>query len=342
MSIETRLKFPIDEVPKYGIFHQINKQIHWIRMPLPMSLNHVNLWTVGDKDNLTLIDTGMQLDDTMKLWKALIKKEKLSIKNVIATHMHPDHIGLAGWFVKKYNSNFSMSRTDYLQCRILSADTGNDVPNDAIEFYIQAGMTKDQIHAFTKRFGFFGSIVHPLPRSYNRLKDGDVIDINGVDWLVIDGQGHTMEHLSFFSEELNVFISGDQLLPTISSHVGTFPTEPEANPVEDWIASCHKLLKILPEAVLVLPGHGRPFIGAHKRLKALIDHHETSLEKLHNILKTPKRAVDVFDVLFKREIDDSNIIMATGESLGHLNCLYYRGMVKKSLDQNNQCWYEQS
>ena len=117
MSIETRLKFPIDEVPKYGIFHQINKQIHWIRMPLPMSLNHVNLWTVGDKDNLTLIDTGMQLDDTMKLWKALIKKEKLSIKNVIATHMHPDHIGLAGWFVKKYNSNFSMSRTDYLQFR---------------------------------------------------------------------------------------------------------------------------------------------------------------------------------------------------------------------------------
>ena len=177
MNAEKRLEFPIDEVPKYGDLHQINEQIHWIRMPLPMSLNHVNLWTVGDKDNLTLIDTGMQLDDTMNLWKALIKKEKLSIKNVIATHMHPDHIGLAGWFVKKYNSNFSMSRTDYLQCRILSADTGNDVPNDAIEFYIQAGMTKDQIHAFTKRFGFFGSIVHPLPRSYNRLKDGDVIDI---------------------------------------------------------------------------------------------------------------------------------------------------------------------
>ena len=151
-----------------------------------------------------------------------------------------------------------------------------------------------------------------------------------------------MEHLAFFSEELNVFISGDQLLPTISSHVGIFPTEPEANPVEDWIESCNKLLKILPKNVLVLPGHGRPFIGADKRLKALIEHHETSLDKLHDILKTPKRAVDVFDVLFNREIDDSNLIMATGESLAHLNCLYYRGMIKKSLDQNNQCWYEQS
>jgi glyoxylase-like metal-dependent hydrolase (beta-lactamase superfamily II) len=342
MNAEKRLEFPIDEVPKYGVLHQINEQIHWIRMPLPMSLNHVNLWTVGDKDSLTLIDTGMNLKDTKNLWKNLIKKENLFFKHIIATHMHPDHVGLAGWFVKKYGSNFSMSRTDYLQCRMLSADTGDDVPNDAINFYTQAGMTKDQIHSFTKRFGFFGSIVHPLPRSYNRLKDGDCIEINGKNWLVIDGQGHTMEHLAFFSEELNVFISGDQLLPTISSHVGIFPTEPEANPVEDWIESCNKLLKILPKNVLVLPGHGRPFIGADKRLKALIEHHETSLDKLHDILKTPKRAVDVFDVLFNREIDDSNLIMATGESLAHLNCLYYRGMIKKSLDQNNQCWYEQS
>ena len=76
-----------------------------------------------------------------------------------------------------------------------------------------------------------------------------------------------------------MFISGDQLLPTISSHVGTFPTEPAANPVEDWISSCHKLIEKLPEDVLVLPAHGRPFIGAHKRLHALINHHEQSSGK---------------------------------------------------------------
>ncbi len=155
MNIEKRLEFPIDDVPKYGVLHQINDQIHWVRMPLPMSLNHVNLWTVGYKDSLTLVDTGMQLEDTKNLWKNLIKKENLFFKHIIATHMHPDHVGLAGWFVKKYESNFSMSRTDYLQCRMLSADTGNDVPNDAIKFYTQAGMTKDQIHSFTERFGFF-------------------------------------------------------------------------------------------------------------------------------------------------------------------------------------------
>ena len=213
----------------------------------------------------------MHLDETKNAWINLIESENLSVKDVVVTHMHPDHVGMAGWFVKNYNTTFSMSRTDYLQCRMLSADTGDHVPHEAIDFYTQAGMTKEQIQSFTKRFGFFGSIIHPMPHSYNRLKEDDVININGIDWVAIEGRGHTMEHLCFFSEELNMFISGDQLLPTISSHVGTFPTEPDANPVEDWISSCHKLIKKLPEDVLVLPAHGRPFIGAHKRLNALIN-----------------------------------------------------------------------
>jgi glyoxylase-like metal-dependent hydrolase (beta-lactamase superfamily II) len=283
----------------------------------------------------------MHLDDTKNAWKDLIESEELTINDVIVTHMHPDHIGMAGWFVENYKTSFSMSRTDYLQCRMLAADTGDHVPNEAINFYTQAGMTVEQIESFTKRFGFFGSIIHPLPHSYTRLKDQDSININGIEWLVIDGRGHTLEHLCLFSKELNIFISGDQLLPTISSHVGIFPTEPEANPVEDWISSCHKFIKALPEDVLVLPGHGRPFVGAHKRLHALIDHHETSLDKLHAALAKPKRSVDVFDVLFKREIDDSNLIMATGEALGHLNCLIKRNRAKKYL-VDGICWYEQA
>ena len=340
MSTEHRLEFPIKTVPKSGTSHIINEHVRWVRMPLPMSLNHINLWALGQNKNLTLVDTGMHLDDTKNAWQDLINSEDLTINDVIVTHMHPDHIGMAGWFVENYKTSFSMSRTDYLQCRMLAADTGDYVPHDAIEFYTQAGMTLGQIESFTKRFGFFGSIIYPLPHSYSRLKDQDSVIINEIEWLVIDGSGHTLEHLCLFSKELNIFISGDQLLPTISSHVGIFPTEPEANPVEDWIYSCHKLIEALPEDVLVLPAHGRPFIGAHKRLRTLIEHHETSLDKLHAAIAKPKRSVDVFDILFKRKIDDSNLIMATGESLGHLNCLIKRNRAKKYL-VDGVCWYEQ-
>ena len=171
MNSETRLIFPLDVVPKSGTMYEINKHVRWIRMPLPMSLNHINLWGLGTQDNLTLVDTGMHLDETKNAWINLIESENLSVKDVVVTHMHPDHVGMAGWFVKNYNTTFSMSRTDYLQCRMLSADTGDHVPHEAIDFYTQAGMTKEQIQSFTKRFGFFGSIIHPLPHSYNRLKD---------------------------------------------------------------------------------------------------------------------------------------------------------------------------
>jgi len=340
MNSDTRLEFPLDVVPKAGTSYVINEHVRWVRMPLPMSLNHINLWMLGSGDQATLVDTGMHLDDTIKAWKDLIAQEQLTVTDVIVTHMHPDHIGMAGWFAKEHNASFSMSRTDYLMCRLLAADTGNHVPNEAVVFYTEAGMTAEQISSFLKRFGFFGSIIHPLPNAYKRLKDQDIIKINGVEWLVLSGSGHTMEHLCLFSKELNMFISGDQLLPTITSHVGVFPTEPDANPVEDWIASCHKFIAELPEDVMVLPAHGRPFLGAHKRLKALIHHHESSLDKLYDAVKSPKRVVDIFSVLFRREIDDSNIIMAAGEAIAHLNCLMNRGKIKKYI-KDGQAWYEQ-
>ncbi len=340
MNADTRLDFPIDEVPKNGTLFSIQKDIHWVRMPLPMDLNHINLWIIGSKEECTLVDSGMFLEDVKNAWSDLIDKEKLSFKRVIVTHMHPDHIGLAGWFTSNFNIPLYMSRTDYLQCRVLAADTGNNVPHEAIDFYTQAGLSESQIKAYVERFGFFGSMIHRLPNSFNRLKDGDRIILNNESWEIIDGKGHTMEHLCLLSKDKNIFIAGDQLLPKITSHVGVFPTEPEANPLEDWLNSCKKLLDKLPEDVLVLPAHGRPFVGAHKRLNTIINHHETSLDKLLDFLSEPKRSVDVFSVLFKRKIDDGNFLMATGESIAHLNCLFNRGLIDKRL-KNKEIFYEQ-
>jgi glyoxylase-like metal-dependent hydrolase (beta-lactamase superfamily II) len=339
MNPDTRLEFPIDTVPKNGTMYSINDQIHWVRMPLPMSLNHINLWLIGSKDQATLVDTGMFLDDVKTAWKDLISKEKIDIKKLIVTHMHPDHIGLAGWFVKKFNVPLCMSRTDYLQCRLLAADTGEYVPYEAINFYTQAGLSEKQIKNYIERFGFFGSIIHKLPDAYNRIKHGDMISIAGDEWECIEGRGHTMEHICLFSKAKNLLISGDQLLPKITSHVGVFPTEPNANPLDDWLESCKRLINLVPEDVLVLPAHGRPFLGAHKRLKTIINHHEESLNKLEEFLTTPKRSVDVFPVLFKREIDDSNFLMATGESIAHLNCLIERGLISRNISEGT-AFYE--
>jgi len=136
-----------------------------------------------------------------------------------------------------------------------------------------------------------------------------------------------------------VLISGDQILPTISSNVSVFPTEPAANPLAEWFESLHKLKSLLPGDVLVLPAHGKPFRGAGIRLDELILEHETGLEKLRKLCQEPKRAVDVFTALFKSRITDSNLIMATGEALAHLHYLCCQGELAVNTDENGTNWY---
>src|SRR6202034_2795800 len=97
-------------------------------------------------------------------------------------------------------------------------------------------------------------------------------------------------------------ISGDQVLPKISSNVSVFPTEPEADPLTEWLDSLAAIRVRVPDDVLVLPSHNEPFRGLHARLDQPMAGHERSLQRLGQELVTPKRAVDVFGLLFRRRV----------------------------------------
>ena len=191
-------------------------------------------------------------------------------------------------------------------------------------------------------FGFFGKYVSPLPESYHRLRADDELSIGGYQWKVIIGRGHSPEHACLYCEEQNLLISGDQLLPTISSNVSVYPTEPLANPLHEWITSLGDLKNAVPQDVLVLPAHGKPFRGAHERLDSLIAEHEDGLQALEAWCEEPKRATDVFPTLFNREINDANLIMATGEAVAHLNYLLEQGRVSVEADNNGVNWYQKT
>ncbi|MEL6957009.1 MAG: MBL fold metallo-hydrolase, partial [Pseudomonadota bacterium] len=121
------------------------------------------------------------------------------------------------------------------------------------------------------------------------------------------------------------------------------PTEPSANPLADWMASCARLRDALPEEVLVLPAHNEPFVGAHKRLTHLIDGHETALTRLHGRLsEAPRRIIDTFPALFGRKIGQEDLGMATGEALAHLNLLIDRGQASAEVDEDGVVWYHAS
>lgn len=338
------LDYPLEDVPGVGDTMEILPGLHWVRMPLPFSLQWINLWLIDDGEpGWTIVDTGIPSDETQEAWRQIFEK-KLGgrpVWRIIVTHMHPDHVGNAGWLCRKFpGASLWMTQLEYLTCRTLVADTGRKAPQAGIDFYNAAGWTAAQVDNYRDRFGGFGRGVSQMPDAYRRLRDGETIRMGGHDWQAVIGRGHSPEHCCLYSETLNVMISGDQLLPRISSNVSVHPTEPLANPLADWIASCKKLRGMVPEDVFVLPAHNEPFRGAHKRLDHLVKGHEVALKRLKQRLEAaPRRVVDVFPAVFGRAIGDDVLSMATGEALAHLRCLIERGEAAVERDGDGVDWY---
>jgi glyoxylase-like metal-dependent hydrolase (beta-lactamase superfamily II) len=324
----TKYDYPFAAPPEPGQSLEVAPGVRWVRMPLPFSLKWINLWALEDGDGWTIIDTGMPTGETKTHWRTLLEGDLggKPVKRVIVTHMHPDHIGLAGWFHRKFQCPLWMTRLEYVSCRMLVADTGREAPEAGVEFYRGAGWSQEEIDRYVERFGGFGRAISQLPDAFHRVEDGQVIRIGDHDWTVVTGSGHSPHHACLWAPSLNLFISGDQVLPRISSNVSVFPTEPAADPLSDWLASCRKL-KVIPNGALVLPSHNEPFYGLHKRLDALIDGHELALSRILQRLDTPKTVLDLFPAVFARAISPDNLGMATGETVAHLNCLIQRGEV---------------
>lgn len=341
---KARIDYIFDGAPETGEARDIAPGIKWLRLPLPFLLNHINVWLLKDGDGWALVDTGIFSNTTREVWDYVLEHHLRGqpITRVLVTHLHPDHVGCAGWLADRFGADLWMSREEYLLCRVLVADTGKPAPPEGLRFYSSAGFPPESMDQYAEHFGAFGRIVSPLPEAYRRLHHGMNIRIGAHDWEVIIGRGHSPEHACLHCRELNLLISGDQILPTISSNVSVYPTEPAANPLAHWFESLEQLRRLLPADVRVLPAHGEPFTGAHIRLDQLTEEHEQGLEKLKKLCVEPRRALDVFPALFKSRITDKNLIMATGEAISHLNYLLEEGEMNCRLDGNGVRWYQRN
>jgi glyoxylase-like metal-dependent hydrolase (beta-lactamase superfamily II) len=343
--VKTALSYPIGAVPERGRTIEVAPGVHWIRMPLPYALDHINLWALDDGDGWAIVDTGARTEEATAVWRDLFAHapDQRSLTRVFVTHMHPDHVGMAGWLTRKFGVRMWMTRMEYLMCRVMVSDTGREAPDDAIAFYRRAGWGESAIESYRARFGNFGTHIHALPDSHGRLQDGDELRIGAHAWRVIVGSGHSPEHACLYCPELKLLISGDQVLPRISSNVSVYPIEPDADPMAEWLASLDKLQRLVPDDVLVLPSHNECFQGLHARIDALRRGQELALTRLRRSLQDGrKRAVDVFPALFARAIgvpDVPLLGMATGESLACLRYLERRGEAVCEVDDAGVGWY---
>lgn len=337
------LQYPIDPAPGMGEAVTVAPGIRWLRMPLPFSLDHINLWAIADGEGWAIVDTGLSVPASVQIWNGFLREalQGRPVTRVLVTHMHPDHIGLAGWLTRKFNCRLWITRSEYMSCRVLVGDTGREAPLDGTRFYHRAGWSEAELENYRARFGAFGKTIYRLPDSYRRLVDGEVLSIGAHQWRVVVGSGHSPEHACLYCPQLKLFISGDQVLPRISSNVSVHAIEPDADPLADWLASLQKLREHIPDEVLVLPAHNEAFRGLHARIDHLAASQERALTRLREALTHPQRAVDVFGALFARPIDDSSLLgMATGESLANLNYLLQRGEIGVTQDAEGVAWYQ--
>ena len=321
---------PWDDAPADGGAAEIAPGVLWLRLPLPLRLNHVNAFAFRDADGWTVIDTGFDTPPTRAAWDALLAGPMAGapVTRLILTHHHPDHIGLAGWFAAR-GAELWTSRASWLMGRMLCLDAHDRPPPEQLAFWRRAGMPADRLAARERERPWnMADVVHPLPLGYRRLAEGQVIRFGDRDWRVALGEGHAPEMVTLWSQDDDLVIGGDQLLPGISPNLGVHATEPDANPVQAWLDSCARLAGLAEPRHLVLPGHKLPFRGLPARLAAMAENHEAALSRLAaELARGPRTAVDCFDLLFRRRIGDGEYGLALVEAVAHVNCLSQRGLV---------------
>ena len=323
-----RPDYPYD-APAVGEAFEIAKNIFWARMSLPMQLDHINIYWLVDDDGVTIVDTCLNLPYAREMWQNMIATyiAPKPIKRVLLTHFHPDHSGLAGWFMEEFGAELWTSRTTYLLLRMLLLDVQERPLELHRRHWARVGYDQDWLEArMNKRPFNMIDTVHMLPLGFRSVFNGETLRLGGREWTVKMGNGHAPEHITLWSDD--IALVGDQVLPAITPVISVFPTEPNADPLAEFTESCLRLGKDARDDQLFLCGHNRPFYGGKSRLQALATHHFEALDRLREALKTPKTMIDTYPLLFKRKINAENEGFAISEAVAHFNHLKLRGEVE--------------
>ncbi|MBR7780564.1 MBL fold metallo-hydrolase [Undibacterium luofuense] len=342
--LEQQLHYPFgDTLPARGRTLEVAPGVLWLRMELPFALNHINLWLIDDEletpngrqRGWTVVDCGIASDTTRDAWEILFAsaQELLGgrpVLRVLVTHCHPDHVGLADWLCQLWNAPLWMTAGEYAFARMMSAGLPGADGSAMFPHFRRHGLTSPEMESrIQERKTYYSRLVPTVPVAYHRLQEGIPLQTGNFRWQIITGFGHSPEHASLYCAERNVLISGDMLLPRISTNVSVFAIEPEANPVAQYLDSLRKY-ESLPDDVLILPSHGKPFRGLHTRIQQLRDHHAERLEEVRQACREPQSACDIVPVMFRRPLDAHQLTFAIGEALAHLHYLWFAGELERS------------
>lgn len=339
MNQQQALQFPQATAPAPGTTLELAPGLRWLRLPLPFALDHINLWLLQDGAGWTIVDCGIATDASREQWDQIFSSwpgdakpdassREFRAARVLVTHYHPDHAGLAHWLCQRFGATLWMSQAEYLTVHAIRAGIAGYTADNLLGMYRRNGLAGEALEKMAVRGNRYRLAVPEFPHSYRRIMDGDELAIGGRAWRVIMGYGHAPEHAALYCSELGVLISGDMVLPKISTNISVWTIEPEGNPLQQFFDSLKRYAE-LPADTLVLPSHGLPFRGLRERIEQLEEHHRQHFEELQEACARPQSAFDAISTLFQRELDTQQLFFAMGEAMAHLHCLYYRGALRR-------------
>ncbi len=325
------LTYPFQSPPAPGSALEVAPGLLWLRMPLPFALDHINLWLVKETTGWSAIDTGFSNEPTRSLWQECFAEvlDHQPLQRVIATHCHPDHLGNATWLTERFAVPLWMTQGEYLSAHAMHDESAGYGIATLVHLFQQHGLAATHCDLLQQRGNAYRRGVPAIPMHYHRFLPEDHIILGDVEWQVIPGYGHSPEHAALYCPSKQVLISGDMLLPKISTNVSVWPIDPDGDPLALFLASIDRFAR-LPKNTLVLPSHGLPFVGIAERIAQLNAHHEARLVEVRAALTKPLTAAQIVPVLFRRELDTHQMFFAMGEAIAHLNHLYHQHAITRS------------
>lgn len=321
--MNTTLHYPFAEAPAPHASLEVAPGVHWLRFALPFALDHINLWLLADvDDSWTLVDCGIGMGATRQAWEQVFQEvmQGRPLRQIIVTHYHPDHIGQAAWLSERFGVPVQMTAGEAELARALHGRSDAESGEAMAALFARHGLDTERVEGARGRGNGYRRLVPQLPERIRTIAEGDLLSIGQDRWQVLIGRGHAPEHACLYCPERGLLISGDQILPTISSNVSQRPGHEDDDPLGDFLASLDRL-GALPPATRVLPAHGLVFEGLPQRAAELKGHHREQLDKLLAACRTPRTAADLLEVMFSRKLDLHTLMFAMGECIAHLSHL---------------------
>ncbi len=261
---------------------QVRPGLWSVPVPIPDNpLRYVSVYAFAlDGGGLGLVDCGWEHDAG---WTALtdglssIGAGITDVRGVLVTHLHFDHLGLAGRVREASGAWIAMHPADGDAVRAMSGREGAAAVDTQVEFLVGLGADRETAVSDTGGPGRWEAF-HRMAAPDRDLLDGEVADFPGWSLRAVHTPGHTAGHLCFAEERTGVFLSGDHVLPRISPNISTHPGGPP-DPLRDYLGALAAVGE-RAEPTEVLPAHEWRFTGLAARTAALREHHEHRLAEL--------------------------------------------------------------